>query len=291
MRQGRTRKEFPLTRTSTLSTSVSPGARRRLPLSPKFTDVLLGAAGLAAVMAALELATIAGLLPEKTFPRISSDLRQLAELAGGGELWTAVGHTLQGWAISFGLAVVIAVLLGMAIGSSTVLHAATTAVIEFLRPIPSVALIPLVVLVLGTGLQSKIFLATFAAAWPVLIATIYGMRDVEPVALDTARSFRARPHDRLLSVVLPSAVPYIATGLRVASTTALILCVTAELVIGAPGLGQSITVAQAGGQYQLMYALIIATGLLGVLLNLVFVAIEKRLLRWHPSQRAQEVVQ
>ncbi|TDD37510.1 ABC transporter permease [Actinomadura sp. KC06] len=261
--------------------------RRRLPRTPKFIDGLLGAAGLVAVLAVLELSTIVGLLPEKTFPRISADLRELAGLATGSELWTAIGETLQGWAVSFGLAVVIAVLLGLAIGSNAVLHAATSAVIEFLRPIPSVALIPLVVLVLGTGMQSKIFLATFAASWPILVATIYGMRDVEPVALDTARSFRARPLDTLRSVVLPSAVPYIAPGLRVASTTALILCVTAELVIGAPGLGQSITVAQAGGRFPLMYAFIIATGLLGVLLNLVFVAIEKRLLRWHPSQRTQ----
>src|SRR5690606_28640885 len=218
--------------------------------SPKFKDGLLGAAGLAAVLAVLELSTILGLLPEKTFPRISSDLRELAGMAGGAELWTAVGHTMRGWAVSFGLAVVISVAAGMAIGSSALLHAATNAVIEFLRPIPSVALIPLVVLVFGTGLQSKVFLATFAAGWPILIATIYGMRDIEPVALETARSFRARPHDRLLRVVLPSAVPYIATGLRVASTTALILCVTAELVIGSPGLGQAITVAQAGGQYR-----------------------------------------
>lgn len=273
-----------------MSTSIIPGKRRRLPRSPKFADALLGAAGLVAVLAVLELSTISGLLPEKTFPRISDDLRELAGMAGGAELWTAIGRTVQGWAISFGLAAAIGVLLGIAIGSNAVLHAATNAVIEFLRPIPSVALIPLVVLVLGTGLQSKIFLATFAASWPVLVATIYGMRDIEPVALETARSFRARLHDRLLSVVLPSAVPYIAPGLRVASTTALILCVTAELVIGAPGLGQSITVAQAGGQYQLMYALIIATGLLGVLLNLVFVAFEKRLLRWHPSQRGQGAV-
>ncbi|WP_199484771.1 ABC transporter permease [Actinomadura craniellae] len=243
------------------------------------------------VLAVLEFSTIVGLLPEKTFPRVSADLRELAGMAGAAELWTAVGHTLQGWAISFALATVIAVLLGIAVGSNAVLYAATSAVIEFLRPIPSVALIPLVVLVLGTGLQSKVFLATFAATWPVLVATIYGMRDVEPVALETARSFRARPRDTLLSVVLPGAVPYIAPGLRVASTTALILCVTAELVIGAPGLGQSITVAQAGGQYQLMYAFIIATGLLGVLLNLLFVALEKRLLRWHPSQRSQGGVQ
>ncbi|WP_021591415.1 ABC transporter permease [Actinomadura welshii] len=280
-----------MTRTWTMPRSESTGPRRRLPRSPKLGDGVLGAAGLVAALAVLELATIAGALPEKTFPRISSDLRELVNLTGDPALWTAIGHTLQGWAVSFAIAVVIAVLLGVAIGSNEFLRAATTALIEFMRPIPSVALIPLVVLVLGTGLQSKIFLAAFAAGWPVLIASIYGMRDIEPVALQTAHAFRARPLDRLFLVVLPNAVPYIATGLRVASTTALILCVTAELVIGAPGLGQSITVAQAGGQYQLMYALIIATGMLGVLLNLVFVAIEKRLLRWHPSQRAQEVVQ
>jgi ABC-type nitrate/sulfonate/bicarbonate transport system permease component len=91
-------------------------------------------------------------------------------------------------------------------------------------------------------------------------------------------------------VVLPSAVSYIVTGLRVASSTALILCVTAELVIGSPGLGQSIAVAQSGGDYRLMYALIIATGLLGMLLNLAFVALERRLLRWHPSQHTRKAV-
>jgi ABC-type nitrate/sulfonate/bicarbonate transport system permease component len=273
-----------------MPTAIIPGKRRRLPRSPKFTEALFGAAGVAVVLTALELATISGLLPERTFPRVSDDLRELITIGGGAELWTAVGDTLRGWAASFSLAVLIAVLLGIAIGSNAVLHAATHAVVEFLRPIPSVALIPLVVLVLGTGLQSKVFLATFAASWPILVATIYGVRDVEPLALETARSFRARPHDRLLSVVLPSAVPYIVTGLRVASSTALILCVTAELVIGAPGLGQSIAVAQSGGDYRLMYALIIATGLLGMLLNLAFVALERRLLRWHPSQHTRKAV-
>ena len=157
--------------------------------------------------------------------------------------------------------------------------------IEFLRPIPSVALIPLAVLVYGTGLQSKVFLATFASFWPLLIQTIYGVQDVDPVATDTARAFQLGRFERLWRITVPSAVPYIATGIRIASSVALILCVTAELVIGSAGLGREINGASSGGNVDLMYAMIIATGLLGWLLNIAATMVERRVLHWHPSQR------
>jgi ABC-type nitrate/sulfonate/bicarbonate transport system permease component len=86
-------------------------------------------------------------------------------------------------------------------------------------------------------------------------------------------------------VSLPGAVPFIATGIRISSATALVLVVTAELVIGAPGLGREINQARAGGVPDLMYALTIATGLLGVALNAVLAKIEARVLHWHPSHR------
>ena len=86
-------------------------------------------------------------------------------------------------------------------------------------------------------------------------------------------------------VTLPSAAPYIATGLRIASAVALILAVTAELVVGAPGIGRAISAAQSGGDYPLMYGLIMVAGILGLVLNIVFSQLEARLLRWHPSQR------
>jgi ABC-type nitrate/sulfonate/bicarbonate transport system permease component len=105
------------------------------------------------------------------------------------------------------------------------------------------------------------------------------------VATDTARSFGFSRIQRLLYVTFPSAVPYIATGLRISSAVALILSVTAELVIGSAGLGREINVARAGGNVELMYALIIQTGLLGWLLNSGFVRIERRVLHWHPSHR------
>jgi ABC-type nitrate/sulfonate/bicarbonate transport system permease component len=157
--------------------------------------------------------------------------------------------------------------------------------IEFLRPIPSVALIPLAVLVYGTGLESKVFLAVFASFWPLFVQTLYGVQDVDPVVTDTARSFGLGRFERIWRIRLPAAVPYIATGVRISSAVALILSVTAELVIGSAGLGRSISVAQSGGAIDVMYALIIATGILGWLLNILATRGERRVLHWHPSQR------
>jgi len=111
------------------------------------------------------------------------------------------------------------------------------------------------------------------------------VRDLDPVQRETAQSFRIPLRDRLLKVSLPAAIPYIATGLRISSATALVLAVTAELVIGAPGLGRAINTARAGGVPDLMYALTIATGLLGWFLNVVLSRIEARALHWHPSHR------
>jgi ABC-type nitrate/sulfonate/bicarbonate transport system permease component len=149
-----------------------------------------------------------------------------------------------------------------------------------------VALIPLAVLVFGTQLPNKIFLVTFACFWPLLFQAIYGVQDVDPVAEDTARAFGFNRLQRLYMVTLPSAAPYLATGLRLASSVALILAVTSELVVGVPGLGRSINVAQSSGDYASMYALIAVAGMLGILLNATFRRVERRALRWHPAQRS-----
>jgi ABC-type nitrate/sulfonate/bicarbonate transport system permease component len=239
----------------------------------------------AGVLALFEVLPRIGALNQDHFPPISETLARLVEELGTAGFWEAVGNTLQGWALGLGIAAALAIPIGILIGSSNLLYRALRAPIEFLRPIPSVALIPLAILVYGTGLQSKVFLAAFACFWQLLIATLYGVQDTDPVATDTARSFGFSRMQRLFRVTLPSAVPYIATGVRIASAVSLILTITAELVIGAPGLGQSINLARSGGNVELMYALILATGILGLLLNIIFVRAERRLLRWHPSQR------
>jgi ABC-type nitrate/sulfonate/bicarbonate transport system permease component len=237
------------------------------------------------VLALFELLPRIGVLPSDHFPPISQTLSTLFDQLGESRFWEAVGNTLEGWALGLGIAAGLAIPIGIVIGSSRLLYRASRGLIEFLRPIPSVALIPLAILIYGTGLQSKVFLAAFASFWQVLVATLYGVQDVDPVATDTARSFGFSRPQRLLRVTLPSAIPYIATGIRIASAVSLILTVTAELVIGAAGLGRSINLARSGGNEELMYALILATGVLGLLLNAVFQRVERRVLHWHPSQR------
>jgi ABC-type nitrate/sulfonate/bicarbonate transport system permease component len=264
----------------------APANRRRHRL--RVPDWLLPWASVVGVLALFELLPRIGVLPRDHFPPISDTLSTLGEQLGEGSFWDAVGNTLQGWALGLGIAAALALPIGVVIGSSRLLYRATRVVIEFLRPIPSVALIPLAILIYGTGLKSKVFLATFASFWQLLVATLYGVQDVDPVATDTARSFGFSRPQRLFRVTLPSAIPYIATGLRIASAVSLILTVTAELVIGSAGLGRSINLARSGGNEELMYALILTTGILGLLLNAIFVRVERRVLHWHPSQRPRE---
>jgi ABC-type nitrate/sulfonate/bicarbonate transport system permease component len=260
--------------------AAAPGGR--LALSPEWLAPL---ATIAVLLAGWELVVRGGLIPASSIPTMSATAAELLSQLGDGAFWSAVGETLEGWGLGLGIAIALGIPLGVLIGSSRWVFRALRVPIEFLRPIPSVALIPLAVLIYGTGLQSKVFLAAFASFWPLLIQTIYGVQDVDPVATDTARSFGLGRWARLYRVTLPSAVPYIATGVRISSSVALILAVTAELVIGSPGLGRSINVARSGGNLELMYALIVTTGLLGWALNVVATRAERRVLHWHPSQR------
>ncbi len=238
-----------------------------------------------AMLAMLEVLSRTEVIPSAHFPPVTTTFQTLLELVGERELWTNVGHTMQGWAIGLGIAAAVGIPSGMLIGSRPLLYRCLRLSIEFLRPIPSVALIPLAVIVYGTGLEMKVFLVAFASFWPLLFQALYGVQDVDPVLRDTARSFRLGPMSRLVRVTMPSAAPYIATGVRISASVALVLAVTAELVVGAPGLGRAINIAHSSGAVRPMYALIIVAGLLGWAVNAGFRRAERNLLHWHPMQR------
>ena len=139
------------------------------------------------VLALWELTVRSGLLNERHVPAMTDTVAELASLLGDGDFWAAVGSTLQGWAFGLAIAAVLAIPLGILIGSSPTAYRSVRFVVEFLRPIPSVALVPLAVLIYGVGLESKVFLAAFASFWPLFVQTLYGVHDVDPVATDTAR--------------------------------------------------------------------------------------------------------
>lgn len=257
------------------------GPRRRWLRSSFWVGLL----GLLVVIVGLELVARLGVLPARWFPPVTVVFGALHRLLPNGEFWVDVGRTLRGWAVGLGIAAVLAVPAGMLIGSSEVLHRAFRVVIEFLRPVPSVALIPAAVLLFGIGPGMKVFLVAFAALWPILFQAMYGVRDVNPGVKETARAYGLGAFARFIWVIVPSTLAYVATGLRISSAIALILAVTAELVVGAAGLGRAIVVAQTANQVPTMYALIAVTGTLGWLLNTAFQSVEARLLHWHPSQR------
>jgi ABC-type nitrate/sulfonate/bicarbonate transport system permease component len=271
------------TATAAAEPQGNPRARLRIGSLGEGALVLLS---IAAALALWEVVSRTGLISETDLPSMSTTMRELWELMHTRAFWSDFLYTLRGWALGLAIATALAVPIGILLGSSDFAASAFRVPIEFLRPIPSAVVIPLLFLTFGTSLKSELFLAAFGAFWPLLVQTIYGVRDVDPVTIDTARSFGLGKVERLYRITLPSALPYVATGLRISSSVALILAFTAELFMGTPGLGQATNYASSYALTDQLYAIAIATGFLGLGIHLVMSALERRILRWHPSQRS-----
>jgi ABC-type nitrate/sulfonate/bicarbonate transport system permease component len=202
------------------------------------------------------------------------------------DFWSAVGLTLAGWGLGLAAAVVVAIPAGLLIGLSTTLDVATRISISFLQAIPSIVLLPLVVLVLGTTLEMKVVLVGIAALWPLLIHSIYGVREVDHVAKETAYSYHMSRGTRTLFLYFPSAGAFVATGLRISATIGLMVCLGAEVLSSAPGIGQQILLRGSNGADPASaFVFFIAAAILGMIISMVFRRIEHAALFWHPSQR------
>jgi ABC-type nitrate/sulfonate/bicarbonate transport system permease component len=262
-----------------------PERRTRVRHPGRGRDLILGISGLLTAVVLNEVLSRTGIVDSNYLPSSTQIASALGDLVVTSEFWTTLGNTLRGWVIGLALSMVAGVAVGMVIGSVPWLRAWTASTIEFLRPIPSVALIPLVVLLYGSQPRSALVLVVYAAFWQVLVQVLYGVADVDPVVRDTARSYRFSRFAILRTVIWPTALPYVVTGFRLAAAVALILEITAELVIGVPGLGQRIGVAQSSGAVDTTYALVVVVGLVGVAVNVFARIVERRVLRWHPSVR------
>jgi ABC-type nitrate/sulfonate/bicarbonate transport system permease component len=249
----------------------------------------LGLIGLVTFAAVLEVGPRIGVVPSEYAPPTSEIFRALGREVRRDQFWTALVDTLQTWGLGLAIAVALGVAIGVILGMVTLLRQTTATTIEFLRPIPSVALIPLVSLLYGPTVKSALILVVYAAFWQVLIQVLHGVADVDPIARDTARAYRLGRWARIRYLVWPTALPYVVTGVRLAAAVALILAITGELVIGSPGLGKEIETARLSNAVSTVYALVVVTGLLGVLANLATRAVERRVLAWHPAARLEEV--
>ncbi|SNR87715.1 ABC transporter permease [Actinomadura mexicana] len=248
--------------------------------------VLLGAAGAAGAAAAVELLSRGGLVDASALPPASTIGREAGRLAVDREFLVDVAATLRAWFGGLALAVLAAVPLGVLLGSVPFLGTAARALVELLRPVPSVALIPLAIILFADPTRMEMSLVFYACLWPILINTLYALRDVDPLAKDTLRAFGFGPLSVLWRVSLPSAAPFIATGVRIAASVGLIVVISTELFAGGvDGVGIYLGDTQSGGgRTDLLLAGACWAGVLGLVANTGLRRLERLAFRWHGAQ-------
>ena len=245
--------------------------------------LMRGAVGTIAIVILVEVLIRTDVVDSSYFPAPSTVLVRTGELLLDPDFLSDVGSTLIAAVIGLILAALIAIPLGIALGSFRYAYAGARSIVEMLRPIPSVALVPLAILLFGGSLGMKVSLIVYAAVWPILFNAIYGAHDVDKLAIETARSFGMKRGKILLRVTLPHAAPFIATGVRISAAIALVLAITAEFLGGGrDGLGKWLLESQlAGSRVDLMFAGILVAGVLGVALSASLSFIEGRLFPWY----------
>lgn len=222
------------------------------------------------------------------FPPISQILLSLFQLILSGELLVHLVASLGRFLGGYLLAAAIAITCGIVLGYFRPAYSLFEGLIEFLRPMPSVAIIPVAILVLGIGDSMKIAVTVYACFWPMLINTIDGVRNIDPTLIFTGRTFGAGRWRILTRIVLPSASPYIVTGLRISLAIALILVTTSEMLVGGNGLGFFILDEERSLRTNHMYAGIVLVALLGYGLNHLFLLLEAKAMAWHRRMTVTE---
>ncbi|RAN69535.1 hypothetical protein B5P43_35245 [Bacillus sp. SRB_336] len=238
-----------------------------------------------AVLVIWELIAISPLVGTGSLPTPVAVLQALVGLWGVGTYWAAIGSTLYSWAAGLVLCAVFGIPAGLLIGVSLRATQSTRWLIDFFRTIPTIALLPLVLLLFGASSRMEITMIVLAAIWPLLIQSMYAAKQVEPLLRWVVRVFRISAVDRLRFLWAPSVSLLVSTGMRLAATMALLMAISAEYIGGAPGLGLELSHMEQALRRPEVFAYAITAGLMGVLINMLVVLFQRRLLWWHPIVR------
>ncbi|MCU1552199.1 MAG: cmpB 8 [Glaciihabitans sp.] len=211
----------------------------------------------------------------------------LVALAATGPFWLAVWETVQTFLIGILICIIVGVPVGLAIGRSRLATQSTRLSFDFLRTIPPIAILPLVLLLYGPTPTMVLVMVVLGAIWPIVIQSVYAANQTEPQLDDMARAFQISGWRRITTIFIPGVLPFVLTGLRVGTTICLLLTITGELLGGAPGIGSSIITAQESLNNPQMYAYVVVAALLGLIVNVGFWAAQRRVLHWHPSFRGE----
>jgi ABC-type nitrate/sulfonate/bicarbonate transport system permease component len=221
------------------------------------------------------------------FPRLTTILVDLQKQWLFADFGKHLVPSLERIFAGFGIGVLAGVALGIPIGMSPLLRRLAMPHVEYWRAMPPPALLPISILLLRSiENRQKIAFIAFFCLFPVLLNTIDGVRGIDPTLVDTARSFRIPWHDRVRRIVLPSALPQIVAGMRNSLALAVIMMVLSEFFAASSGVGYVLLVSKNTFQLGPMWAAIVVIGVLGYLLNVLFVLFERRVLAWHRGWRA-----
>lgn len=227
-----------------------------------------------------ELAPRFGVVDKIFLPPFSQVIIAWWDLLVSGELWRHFEASIVRSVFGFGLAIVVAVPLGLVIGWYPLARDLLTPILELFRNTAALALLPVFILLLGIGEVSKISIVLFACTWPVLLNTISAVKNVDPLLIKSARSMNISSFKLFYKVILPASVPTIFTGVRMAGTGAILVLIAAEMIGAKAGLGYFITYSQYNFLIAEMYAGIITIALLGLLINYGLSSAERYFSRW-----------
>lgn len=216
--------------------------------------------------------------PEATLNSLGEGLNLMGQT--GGELAAFTRDTVQRMLLGWLLASVAGVMLGAVIGISASARAWILPTLEFIRPLPASAIMPLAISIFGLSPGMVLFVVAFGAMWPVLLATIYGFANVGASLRDVAAALQISKIAFVLKIGLPSAMPDILAGMRLSLTIALIVAVVGEMIASQSGLGQAILMAARSFRSSELFAGIVLLGLIGFISNALLAQAERRLLQW-----------
>lgn len=229
---------------------------------------------------AWEASTRLSLVSEHALPPLSSVLVAWFKLAAGGDLLIHGANSLYRTASGLLLAVIVGSIVGVLMGWSRLFDVIVGPLVRMLYPMPKSALIPIMALWLGFGDGSKIVLIFLGCMLPVAISAYNGARGTDEVLLWSARSLGASRLATLFDVVVPSALPELMSGIRIALATSFILLVSSEFIAARKGLGHMIGVLGEGGVYDAMFATVLTVALLGFIADRAYLVLMRKVLRW-----------
>lgn len=232
-----------------------------------------------------QVASTRGWVNPAVFPPLDAIAAALWKGIAGGALLDDIAISIQRSGIAFVAAVALGIPLGLFMGQIAAVERALDPILQLFRQTSALALYPVFILLLGLGETSKVFVIFWATLFPILLATIGGVKEVDRKLVEMAETYGATRLTVFRRVMLPAAVPAIFVGLRLSATTALLLLIAAEMIGANKGVGFQVMNAQYNFQIPLMFAAIFLLAVLGLAVNAVLVALQRHLCRWSVTAR------